>query len=465
MIFFRKKVNICMSVLATIHDISQELERRILDEVVVKKQIKYYDVRTGKKKIKEEAVQPYRVDPATRTLFLPFHWGLTHVPGLKRRERAAYHPIDYTFQLQLRPVQIEVKDQCIQALNKHGCHLLSLYAGAGKTLLTIYLATKLKLKTLVVCHRLILIEQWKQAIEKALSTPTCTPSVAVVKPAKLSTEADFLLINCENIAKVGYEAFQDVGFVVCDEVHALLAEKLSRALQYLAPRYLVMLSATPERPDGMERLLDFYLGPNNMTVRELYHPHIVYKIALKYAYSHSSSEWSALMTEQCCSEPRNIEMFRLVLHFIRESAAQGDIRNVLVLCQRIDQVQFLAHLFREHGFLTSSLAGSDNDYDPEAQVIIGVFSKIGMGFSCPHLNTLVMASDVISDDTIVYLQQYLARIMRTPETKAVVIDFVDSVPVMKKHFLLRKARYLQYGGQLRTFTADFPTFDASKSEI
>ena len=56
-----------------------------------------------------------------------------------------------------------------------------------------------------------------------------------------------------------------------------MAESLSRCLQYIYPRYLIGLSATPYRPDGLNDLLTIYFG-NYKIVRKLYCPHSVYRV-------------------------------------------------------------------------------------------------------------------------------------------------------------------------------------------
>jgi superfamily II DNA or RNA helicase len=75
-------------------------------------------------------------------------------------------------------------------------------------------------------------------------------------------------MNATNIEKMGRKFFEGIGLVICDEVHLLVAETLSRSLQYLCPRYLIGLSATPYRLDGLNILLDLYFGEDKI-IREM----------------------------------------------------------------------------------------------------------------------------------------------------------------------------------------------------
>ena len=95
--------------------------------------------------------------------------------------------------------------------------------------------------------------------------------------------------DCPNMKKMGKDVFLKIGFVIVDEIHAIMAESLSECMYYTSPRYLLGLSATPTRPDGMDGLLDFYFGKDNKIIRELYHEHIVYKVETGLEFEEESS--------------------------------------------------------------------------------------------------------------------------------------------------------------------------------
>ena len=54
--------------------------------------------------------------------------------------------------------------------------------------------------------------------------------------------------------------FKDIGVCIIDEIHCIMAEGLSKCTQKILPRYLIGLSATPYREDGLNILLDLYFG-------------------------------------------------------------------------------------------------------------------------------------------------------------------------------------------------------------
>lgn len=436
-----------MSIIIESKDISAELEDKILKEVFVKKIEGGNSFAFNKfsKKAKEKIVQPLRVSEDQTKAYLPFNWCLKNIPNAKRLPRINFTQINTRFNTTLRSTQKDIKDDCISALNKHGSILISLYPGAGKTCLAIYLSSKIGLKTLIICHRIILIEQWIKAIERFIDNP----KIAFVKPslsAKKMDQAktsDFLIVNAQNIKTLREEFFKDVGLVIVDEIHCILAESLSECLGYLSPRYLIGLSATPHRSDGLDKLLDFYFGESNKIVRELYHQHIVYKIDTGIEYEEDSKEWNAMISSQCLHEKRNNLIVKIALHF-KDS-------HFLILCKRVDQAKYIFSKLEEEKENVSMIVEDNNEFDPESRIIVASTQKCGVGFSHDILDSLILGSDIEE-----YFIQYLARVMRTEQVKPIVFDLVDNNKALKRHFTERKKVYEKAGGVIHNFNKEFP---------
>ena len=448
-----------MSICVTALQLTAELEQKVIDEVVVEKVDASSNsfARPRFASAEKSFVRPYRMAEDHSRIYLPFAWALTHIPGAVRADRSTFQTLSpgCKFTSQLRAVQAEIKSACVSSLNERGNILISLYPGAGKTCLSIFLASRIGLKTLIVCHRLVLMEQWKQALERFLDEPKLfllTPAtLSRKKGPSLMKEADFVLVNAQNVKKMGAEVFRTVGLVIIDEIHAIMAESLSECLAYLSPRYLIGLSATPHRPDGLDHLLDFYFGDSSRRiVRELYHPHDVYHVPTTLTFEEDSkTQWSALISSQCLNERRNRLIASIVMHF-RD-------RHFLVLCKRVEQAQMIAAMLEEEKEVVSVMTETVNTFDPNARVIVASLQKCGVGFSHDVLDALVMASDVEE-----YFIQYLARVMRTEQVRPMVFDLVDDHPTLKRHFRTRKNVCEKAGGVVHSFWKEFSQFDAFK---
>jgi superfamily II DNA or RNA helicase len=429
-----------MSICIHLDNLSIKDEEKIVRDVRVKKIEKSYNPKTGFK-VKETFINAFLQNNLLKNYCVPFYWALNNIEESSRRKRSEFSSISVPFNSNLRSIQLEIKDETIKRLNKHGCLLISLYPGAGKTCLSIYLASKvIKLKTLIICHRIVLIEQWKDSIKRFTSNDT---SIEIIKPNKKYNEnADFFIVNAQNIKKLGRDVFLNIGFVIIDEIHSIMAESLSESLFYVSPRYLLGLSATPTRPDGMDALLDFYFGKDNCIKRELYHKHIVYKVDTGIEFEEESSNWNSLITSQCLHKERNKLIVNIVLKFKN--------RNFLILCKRVQQASFIYEKLIEEKENVSLMIENINKFDSSSRIIVASLQKCGVGFSHDLLDALIIASDMEE-----YFIQYLARVMRTEEVEPIVFDLVDNHKGLKKHFTQRKKIYLKSGGIIENYKIDY----------
>jgi superfamily II DNA or RNA helicase len=428
-----------MSIYVSVDTITQKEEESIITDVRVKKVENVYNPMSGFK-VKETYLDAFKQMSELRMYYVPFNWALSNIKNAKRRERSEFESLDVPYNSTLRAIQLEIKDEAIQRLNKYGCLLLSLYPGAGKTNFAIFLATKIKLKPLIVCHRVVLMEQWRESITRFTGEST---KIAFMKPGKkYDKDADFFIVNAQNMKKMGKESFSSIGFVIIDEIHAIMAESLSECMYYISPRYVLGLSATPTRPDGMDGLLDLYFGKGNCIKKELFHPHTVYRVDTGIEFEEESSNWNALLTAQCMHEGRN--------NMIVDITQRFKDRHFLILCKRVQQASYICDELIKLDENVSLMTEDTNTFDKESRIIVASLQKCGVGFSHDILDSLIIASDMEE-----YFIQYLARVMRTEEVEPIVFDLVDNHPSLKKHFGHRKKVYTKAGGVIKDYKKTF----------
>lgn len=371
-------------------------------------------------------------------VYIPLRYALDNV-DCKVRERSSFKTINVKFTGELRKGQKEVKDEAIGILNSQKTCILALCTGYGKSSLSVYLATKIKLKTLILCHRIILVEQWKATIERF--TPNAKVQILKSK-TKVDPNCDFYIVNAQNLSKIGRDKVDDCGLVIVDEIHTFCTKNLIESLLYCHPRYLLGLSATPYRSDGMDKLLDVYFGDKKI-YRSLNREHIVYRVDTKIVPETrigvtGKLDWNSVIESQTTNVERNEMIVKIACKF--------SDRYILILSKRIDQANYLVDRLNEEGQSVTSIIGTNNKYDPDARIVVATSQKCGVGFSHDILDMLILASDVEE-----YFIQYLGRVIRTEEVKPIVFDFVDDHPTLKRHFATRKAIYLEAGGKIEKY--------------
>jgi len=311
----------------------------------------------------------------------------------------------------------------------------------------------IKLKTLIVIHRLILKTQWEESLIKF-----CPNSkVQFVKTnTKINTSNDFFIVMGNSIPKLPEGSFSHIGTVIYDELHAFGSASLCQSLQYLSCRYLLGLSASPTRPDGLFPLLECYFGNEKIQIK-MNHPHTVYKIFTDFEPEvkmtlQGKMDWNSVLEFQATNEERN----KLIVKIVRKFPE----RTFLLLCKRVEHSKRLKELLEKEGEKCDLIVGNKNTYDKDSRVIIATASKAGLGFSHDKLDTLLLCSDLME-----YFSQYLGRVFRTEEVEPIVFDIVDKNGVLISHFYKRRKVYLESGGIIKNFYEKFPEFCGKSEEI
>lgn len=340
----------------------------------------------------------------------------------------------------LRENQTKIKEQALQKLLDEHTLILSCFTGFGKTITAISLACELKVRTLVVVTRIILMDQWKASILKVTKDSTVEILTSINKDEFVL--CDFAIVNIQTIPKFEELFLQSFGMVIVDEVHLVLSAKAFKGLLHLTPRYLLGLSATSYRKDELNALFPLFFGNNHIKL-DLFKHHVVYKVYTKFKplvkrNVQGKVDWNCILDSQASDEARN----NLIVDIIKTHPE----RTFLVLVKRIKQGVWLYEKLKDC-LKVSTLFGNNHKYDKECKVLIGTNSKIGTGFDFDKLDTLVLGADVVD-----YYIQFLGRIMRREDMVPWIFDLIDDNAILNKHFMERKKIYLKHGGVLTRCT-------------
>lgn len=151
-----------------------------------------------------------------------------------------------------RPFQTEA----LHAWKKsRGRGVVVLPTGAGKTHVAMMAIDDKRRSTLVVAPTLDLVRQWVQLLEE-----TFGQAVGVIGGGDHDVR-DLTVATYDSAWMHMEHLGSRFGLVVFDEVHHLCAESYAFAARLSIAPYRLGLTATPERPDGREAMLDELVGP------------------------------------------------------------------------------------------------------------------------------------------------------------------------------------------------------------
>ena len=123
--------------------------------------------------------------------------------------------VDFEFVGKLRDYQQTLVDDVLKTIKSSGGGILQLHTGYGKTTIALYLASVLKLKTLIIVHKTFLQDQWYDRIKQFTNA-----SIGIIRQKKVDVEGKDIVIGMlQSISMIVYDQsiFKDFQLVICDE--------------------------------------------------------------------------------------------------------------------------------------------------------------------------------------------------------------------------------------------------------
>lgn len=138
--------------------------------------------------------------------------------------------------------------------------MIQLPTGKGKSILGLHIASALSCKTLIVVHKDDLVDGWKKDIALAFDGKV---NAGLIK-AKSREVGHFLTIaTVQTLNRLSEEELKKLystfGLVIQDEMHHCPASSYSVVANF-RPKYRLGLTATPERSDGLDHIMNLYYG-------------------------------------------------------------------------------------------------------------------------------------------------------------------------------------------------------------
>jgi superfamily II DNA or RNA helicase len=367
-----------------------------------------------------------------------------------RDERFAGRQIDAEFSGQLRPAQLDAASMIAQ----HDDGILCAPTAFGKTALAAWLIATRKVNTLVLVHRQQLLDQWCARLAMFLKLPADSIGQVGGGKTKPSGLVDIAIIQSTQ-DKAGVKDFvAEYGQVIVDECHHLSAFTFEQVMKQVKAKYVLGLTATPERKDGHHPIIYMQCGP------------IRYRLSARSMTDASPFEHEVIprLTDFCVPpEPTDTTIQDLYAALVDDSARNelivGDLLRAvkggcspLLLTARTEHLKYFEKALagqvdnvfilkggmgkKQRRSIAEALAAVPED---APRVILATGSYIGEGFDDARLDTLFLAMPISWKGT---LQQYVGRLHRLHDAKRVVrvYDYVDSNVLMLARMYARRLK-------------------------
>lgn len=169
-------------------------------------------------------------------------------------------PVELHMKGELRPEQQPLAEEFLAKLKSspHNGGIFQAVCGFGKTVVALWLLTKLGRKALVVVHTSRLLDQWIERVEEYLGF---TPGVICQDRFEDDPPIVIAMLQTLECRKFPREKFREFGVVVIDETHRLAAVTWSEVVKTLPSKVRIGLTATPRRADKLDPVFFFHIGP------------------------------------------------------------------------------------------------------------------------------------------------------------------------------------------------------------
>lgn len=405
----------------------------------------------------------YLVDPENISLPLNYASQFFKRPHLNRRRKYFQVPSwQFKDEFQLRDYQREVIEIANRHYEEKGSVFINVFCSFGKTCVAGHFCSKFSqtngLLSLILYPGTVLEDSWAGTFREH--------TLAKIYVVELDSEnedipVDVQVIICSDsrLKKIPKHILQRVGHLVIDEADRFCTEGHLGILE-IEPLLLTLLTATYERDDGMEVMLDRLSGEERI-IRISKKPFYVFQFLTGFVPQDVKDgtrgiQYDSLVTSLDLIEARNLLLFNIVLLNLEQ--------KILLLTTHVKHAKYLASclkiLLYPYGKTVALLAGETKrdrgtrKLYRDSDVLVGTRSKIGIGFDEKEVadgwhrpieeggqrrfNFLILASIGMK------IEQIAGRVFRA-ETP-IIVDLVDDYRNTKNHFAIRKKWYESRNG-------------------
>ena len=320
--------------------------------------------------------------------------------------------------------------------------LLISATGTGKTYLSAFDVKQAKAKKILfVAHRKVILERSKISYQKILKNKKMEIFDTNFQ-INNKDEVVFAMVqtlNKEKNLNIFPKDYFD--YIIIDEVHHGGAKTYQSIFEYFKPKFLLGITATPERTD------DF-------NIYQLFNYNVAYEIRLQDAMKeellcpfHYFGISDIVIDGESIDEKTSIKNLTSdirVKHILEKSkyySYSGEKLHCLVFVSKVEEAKILVKKFLEQGIKAIALSSENSDNEREEAIrkleqgeieyiiSVDIFNE---GVDIPCVNQVILLRPTTS--AIVYIQQ-LGRGLRKHKNKdyTVVLDFIGNY---EKNFLI-----------------------------
>lgn len=381
---------------------------------------------------------------------------------------------EINFKGDMRDYQKDIVKLSIDHLTKYGGGILSMGCGRGKTVMALKIASLLGVKTLVLVHKEFLQDQWIDRIKYFTDVDP-----GIIRSSKIDIDKNIVVGMVNSISKRDYgDIFNKFSFVIYDEAHHMPAKVFSQTLKKTGSFYTLALSATPNRIDGLFKILHWFVGDFiyrdigisnkavcvkmiNFNSDELKESHIMVNKKL-------TPHFTKMITDLCTIKSR-IKLISKIINILANQdrkiiVLSGRIEHLKSIKKKVDKYLKINNLTYKTYFYIGELNKKERiEAEQNGDILFCSYDMAHEALDIPRLNTAILATP--KKDVI----QSVGRIQRTTlkvgDIRPLIIDIKDNLSIFNKHGQKREAFYKKSKYTINKYICKEGKFDEKLKNI
>ena len=415
----------------------------------------------------EEGFPLYRENE--KKLYIPRFYGLDRYGTPYKTELSEGETIDSSCQFvgtllshQIEAIRVYTEHLARNESTMKTGAILELPCGYGKTVLTIKIIAELGGKTIILVHKEFLMNQWIERIRQFMPNAR----IGILQGHKCELVGNDIVIGMiQSIYNKEFPTgtFDPFRLTVIDEVHRIGSSEFSKTLTKIPTKYMLGISATVERKDGLTDILYMYIGPKIHSIKRA-NDDVVLVRAVEYTsadmdfntveYDYTGRvKHSTMISKLCSFGPRS----DFIIQIIRNLFEENPQKQMIVLCHNRCLLVYLHDVLTEAvggptvGYYVGGMKQADLAVSETKQVVLATYAMAAEALDIKSLSTLLLMSP--KTDII----QSVGRILRTKHNNPLIVDLVDTHACFQNQWIKRRQYYKKCNYKIvKTKSTEYP---------
>lgn len=329
--------------------------------------------------------------------------------------------------------------------NNQNKALIIAATGIGKTFLSAFDVLQFKSnKTLFVVHRDEILLKSKETFEKVIKDKT----MSIFKAQDKNTSSDIIFASQATLHR-NLNLFKpdEFDYIIIDEAHHAGASTYLKVIEYFKPNFLLGMTATPERMDGINI---WELFGNNIAIEKRLKDAIKNDLVTTFHYFGISdlneieiNESDMNNLDKLAKKLMIIKRVDYILEQINTYKYDGEKMYCIGFCANINHAKYMSEEFNKRGIVSSYLISThsrderqnlinrfQNENDPlQVLFVVDIFNE---GVDIPKINLVLFLRP--TNSPIIFIQQLGRGLRKIGDKKFLtVLDFISNY---NKSFLI-----------------------------